>query len=154
MADTNKIEIQINGLDQLFKKLNNYPAVSEPHVNKAINRSLVRILGQEKQQAPVFTGNLRDNWKIDLDRFQGALRSNAPYSMAVHFGSRPHMPPISAITPWALKKGLNPWAVAKSIAKNGTKANPFLQKAVDLERDNVNKEFKEALDNIARDLAN
>lgn len=147
------VEVQIKGIEKLVKQMEKYPAISEKHVNRAINRSLVRILGQEKQQAPVFTGNLRDNWRLDIGRFEGSLRSNAPYSAAVHEGTRPHMPPISAIEVWARKKGLNPWAVAKSIAKKGTKANPFLKRAVEMEQENVNKEFAEALRSITKELS-
>lgn len=149
----NQIQVEIKGFNNLITKLNQYPAISEQFVNRAINRSLVRILGEEKQQAPVHTGNLRDNWKLDFGRFQGTLSSNAPYSMAVHFGTSPHAVPASALTAWAAKKGLNPWAVAKSIAKKGTKANPFLQKAVDLQRENINREFKDALDSINNELS-
>lgn len=149
-----QVDVTINGLARLQHQMEKYPSISEPHINKAIGRSLVRILGQEKQQAPVDTGNLRDNWKIDIGRFEGSLVSNAPYSAAVHGGSRPHMPPVDAITRWAQKRGLNPWAVAKSIAKKGTKANPFLQRAVTIEKDNVNREFKVALDSITSELSN
>lgn len=37
------------------------------------------------------------------------------------------MPPISAISGWANRKGINPWALAKTIQKWGTKAKPFTQ---------------------------
>ena len=54
---------------------------------------------------------------------------------------------------WAEKKGLNPFAVAKSIAKKGTKANPFFQTAVGSVEDRVNQEFDKALENITQELA-
>lgn len=150
-----EVNLQINGLEELVKRLEKYPAISEPHVNRAINRSLVRILGQEKQQAPVGTGNLRDNWRIDMSRFAGTLASNAPYALSVHFGTRPHMPPAgdSFFQLWCRKKGLNPWAVARSIARHGTKPNPFLQRAVDAEQENVSGEFKSALSAIVSALS-
>jgi type IV secretory pathway TrbD component len=147
------VELTIVGLDKLVAAMEKYPATSEKHVNAAIQRSLVRILGQEKQQAPVgVTGNLRDNWRIDIGRFEGALKSMAPYSMAVHAGTKPHFVSGETLKAWAARKGLNPWAVAKSIAKKGTKANPFLQRSVQVEGDNVNREFSNALGAILKDI--
>lgn len=50
------------------------------------------------------------------------------YAEYVEFGTRPHFPPVEAITPWARMRGIEPWALAHSIAKHGTKAHPFLQR--------------------------
>lgn len=147
------VQLEIKGFDRLMKQVEKYPALSEKHVGAAINRSLVRILGQEKQQAPVgVTGNMRDNWRIDIGRFTGTLKSNAPYSMAVHQGTGPHYVSGETLKAWAARKGLNPWAVAASIRKHGTKANPFLQRSVQVEGENVNREFKGALDAILKEI--
>lgn len=53
---------------------------------------------------------------------------NLKYAIYVEKGTKPHMPPVDAISAWATSKGLNPWAVAMSIKKNGTKANPFVER--------------------------
>lgn len=148
-----EVKLEIVGLDKLVKQMERYPAISEKHVNTAINRSLVRILGQQKQQAPVgVTGNLRDNWKIDIGRFTGTLKSMAPYSMAVHMGTKPHNVSGETLKAWAARKGLNPWAVAANIRKHGTKANPFLQRSITIEQDNVNGEFSRALGAILQEV--
>lgn len=148
------LSLEIKNLDKLMQIGNKYPAIAELHVNKAIARSLVRVLGQEKQSAPFgVTGNLRDNWKIENGRFSGRLSSNAPYATAVEYGTAPHAVSAEEIGPWARKKGLNPWAVANSIKKKGTKANPFFKKAIQTSEEGVNKEFKDALDAIGKDLS-
>ena len=149
------VELQITGLKALVSNMERYPAISEKHINRAINRALVRVFGEEKQQAPVHTGNLRDNWRLDIGRFQGSLRSNAPYAKDLHDGSAlSTFPSGGSLKAWAAKKGLNPWAVAKSIAKRGHLiAIPFLQRAVDIQRDNIDKEFAEALSNITSEIA-
>lgn len=147
------LSVTVTGFDKLVKQIEKYPQISEKHVTMAINRSLVRILGQQKQQAPVgVSGNLRDNWKIDIGRFQGVLRSNAPYAMAVHQGTGPHAVSGETLKAWAKRKGLNPWAVAKSIAKNGTKANPFLLRSIQVESGNVDREFANALGAILKEI--
>lgn len=148
------VNVKIVGLNRLTKLAERYPATSEQYINKAISRSLVRILGAEKQEAPFgVSGMLRDNWKVTTGRFEGALVSQTPYAAAVHEGSKPHMPPIQEITAWAKKKGINPWAVAMSIKKKGTKPNPFLKRAVGDVKDDVDKEFEDALNGALNELA-
>lgn len=147
------VQIEIRGLEKLVKIAEKYPAVAEKHINFAISRSLARILGAEKREAPFgVSGQLRDRWDLRTKRFEGSLRSGVSYAMAVHEGSRPHYVSPEALRPWAMKKGLNPFAVSKSISKKGTKANPFFQRALDNVEDDINKEFKEALINITKDI--
>lgn len=147
------VQIEIKGLNKLVAIADKYPSVAEKHINKAISRSLARILGAEKREAPFgVSGQLRDRWDLKVGRFQGSLRSGVSYSMAVHDGTRPHFVSVESIRAWANKKGLNPYAVAKSIGKKGTRANPFFKRAVDSVEDSVNKEFDEALVNITKDI--
>lgn len=153
MAD---ISIEIKGLEKLTKLAERFPVVAEKHINTAINRSLVRIFGAEKQQAPFgVTGSLRDRWALQVGRFTGFLRSQMPYAVDVHEGSPlKSFPSAQALAPWAAKKGLNPYAVAKAIRKRGhLNANPFFQRAVDSVEDDVNKEFATALNNITEEVA-
>jgi hypothetical protein len=148
-----KITVSVDGLNRLQKLAEQYPETSEKYINAAITTSLTRILGAEKVEAPFgVSGVLRDNWRITPGRFTGTLESLAPYAAAVHEGTAPHMVPVDAITPWANKKGLNPWAVAKSIAKKGTKANPFLQRAVDSVEDGISIDFEKALQSTLDEL--
>lgn len=144
------VAIEIQGFNELVAWSEKYPAISEKHVNLAISRALVRVLGEEKRQAPVHTGNLRDNWRLDIGRFQGRLASNAPYARDLHDGSPlSKFPTGQQLKAWAAKKGLNPYAVAKSIAKRGHLiANPFFKRAVSEQQANINIEFKKALDSI------
>lgn len=152
------MEIQINGLNELMKMADKFPAVSEKHIGTAIQRSLIRIQDTAKTSAPFGTsGQLRNNWDLRVGRYEGSLRSNAqaggfPYGSAVEFGTRPHFPPVSALSLWAKRKGLNPFVIARSISRKGTKANPFFQNSIDAQRNNVAKEFDNALDAIIKEL--
>lgn len=58
----------------------------------------------------------------------GVISSPLRYVEAVEIGTRPHMPPVSALEEWAASKGLSAWAVAKSIAKHGTKGQWMFKK--------------------------
>ena len=144
--------MQVNGLSKLSKIADRFPEVSEKHIGKGIQRALVRLWGAEKKEAPVSTGFLRDAWNITVGRFEGKLTSNASYSAAVHEGTRPHFVSGTVLTPWAKRNGANPWAVSKSIAKHGTKANPFFSRAIANTEDAVGKEFQTAIDAILSEV--
>lgn len=148
------IKVEIKGLNKLINFAEQYPEISEKYINQAINRSLLRIWGKEKTEAPFgVSGTLRDNWIVQVGRFEGALKANAPYALFVEEGTKPHMPPVDEITPWAKKKGINPWAVAISISKKGTKANPFLQRSVDAVKSDIEGEFATALQSAMDEVA-
>ena len=149
------ITLNVKGLDKLIKTAEKYPQIAEKFINKAINLSLVRVLGQEKQTAPFgVSGALRDNWKIEMNRFEGRLYSLSQYAMDVEKGTSPHYVSIEEITPWANKKGIPAWVVQRAIRLHGTKANPFFQKAVDAAESGVNLEFKNAMKSIKDALLN
>ena len=148
------INITIPKLQPLISKMQQYPEISEKHVNMAISRALVRIMGEAKKEAPVgVNADLQNRWNVSMGRFQGTLASGVPYSSYVQFGTKPHFVPIDAITPWANKKGIPPWAVVKSIAKKGTKANPFMTRALSNAQDGVKEEFSAALSAIMQEIA-
>ena len=126
------ITIEADGLDKLIRMANNFPAIAERHVNSSIKSALEVTLGATRASAPQgATRDLVTAWQIDMHRFKGILKSNTPYAVAVHEGTVPHYVSPRALAPWAEKKGLNPFAVSKSIQKKGTKANPFFKNAVD-----------------------
>ncbi|MEC5150873.1 hypothetical protein [Cryobacterium sp. GrIS_2_6] len=66
------------------------------------------------------------------------------YADAIETGSRPHRPPAgpdSALAQWCEMKGLNVWAVAKSIELRGTKAHPYIEPAYDATKETVAERF-------------
>lgn len=146
------MKLEIKGFDKLIKLGNLFPSVAEKHINTAISRSLVRILGKQKQEAPVNTGNLRDNWTIDVGRFRGVLKSNAKYSSAIEYGTLPRFVSAETLRPWAAKRGLNPWAVSKSIAKKGTKANPFFRRSLNNAESGVEIEIEKAINATLKEI--
>jgi hypothetical protein len=150
-------EIEIQGLDKLMAIAEKYPNISEKHINKAINRSLIRIQDQAKKNAPSGdTQQLRQNWKITMGRFAGELKSGVKYGKAIEFGlPAGHYMPVKnnqVFKLWAERRGLNPYAVAKSIAKKGTKKQPFFQQSIDEATPVAQREFDKALEAIIKEL--
>ncbi len=83
-----------------------------------------------------FTGELHRSIKHNvLKSYAGGLQLKITIlkrALYLDEGTKPHMPPVSAIKPWANSKGLNEWTVAYSIKKKGTKAYPFLYQFEDI----------------------
>ena len=103
------------------------------------------------RKAPSDTGALRGSARTFAAETGGFLTFNKEYAAAVHEGTRPHHPPVRAgrgLALWARRKGLNAYAVAKKIAKDGTKGNPFLQEAVNENARQINRIFDLALSKI------
>ncbi len=150
------ITISPKSLEKLTRLSEKYPAVAEKYVNDAIQKSLVRVFGAEKIEAPFgVTANLRDNWTVRTGRFQGALTSNVPYARTVHEGGVPDFfPSGETLKPWAAKKGLNPWAVAAAIKRRGHLiANPFLDRAAKSSEAGVIDTFEKAVGFILEELS-
>lgn len=153
------IEIEVKGFKKLADLADRYPGISEKHVAKAITKSLIRIQDSAKRNGPFgTTGQLRQNWNLKIGRFEGALSSGAkangfPYGTAVEFGTAPHAMMVNEpFKLWARRKGLNPYAVANSIKKKGTKANPFFDKSVSEQEEAVNREFDQAINDILEEI--
>lgn len=101
----------------------------------AVGRHLLnegRILSNEaKQAAPVDEGRLRAAIHERLVRDPTGLAvevtSDVEYAAAVHNGSRPHFPPVIALSGWTKRHGGgSAFVVARAISKRGTKGRPFL----------------------------
>lgn len=148
------ITYEAEGFSKLVKLGEKYPSIAEKHINKAIFNSLVRVREGQKKEAPVgVTGQLRDRWDIASQRFAGSLKSLVAYGGSIERGTRPHPVSPLALRDWARKRGLNEYAVAKSIAKKGTKANPFMKRTLDVVGSGIDQEMAKAISGITEDLS-
>ena len=146
------LEIQID-----TSQLKNLPTSEEvakivtANINDGIRKSLVYLWGQEKQEAPFgVVGNLKDGWDINIGVMEGTFKSKTSYGFFVENGSSPHSAPIIALQPWADKKGIPVGALWMSIKQKGTKANPFLERAVDNSKEAITKIMNESIDDILK----
>lgn len=92
-------------------------------------------------------GGLRGSITRDrrqISKFVVSVGSNLGYAKAIEFGSRPHWPPPGSLARWArLKLGVPAarvqsvdYLIRRKISKKGTKAQPFLNPALDQTRRN------------------
>jgi hypothetical protein len=69
------------------------------------------------------------------------FKSNRSVVTGAPYSYKDKKPPLSAIKPWALSKGLNPYAVQTSIYRKGIKGIHFFESTID-------EEFSKMLDYI------
>ena len=148
MSDTGAIYVE--GLDELLRKMDRLPAEAQRECFKAMQSASLDIIADAKSNlrvnGSVVTGNLRASGKVQkvddktLDVGFFSLDSDKGYASYVEYGRKPgKMPPPNILEAWAYKKfrlshkeaRSMAWALARSIAKKGTKARPFFEPAVE-----------------------
>lgn len=149
MSDTGAIYVE--GLDELLRKMDNLPAEVQRECLKAMQSASLDIIadakGNLRANGSVVTGNLRASGKVqkvddktlDVGFFSSDARDKG-YASYVEHGRKPgKMPPPDILEAWAYKKfrlshkdaRSMAWAMARSIAKKGTKARPYFEPAVE-----------------------
>lgn len=143
--------IYVEGLDELLRKMDNLPAEVQRKCFKAMQTASLDIIADAKTNlrvnGSVVTGNLRASGKVqkvddktlDVGFFSSDARDKG-YASYVEHGRKPgKMPPPDILEAWAYKKfrlshkdaRSMAWAMARSIAKKGTKARPYFEPAVE-----------------------
>lgn len=90
------------------------------------------------------TGNAANSLTLKMEKrgFTAKIEAEAPYSIWIENGARPHFPPLEALEGWAKRHGFDSaWPIALAISKRGIPATPFLGPAYDSE----SEKFYEAL---------
>ena len=146
---SNPVTVELKNFDRMKEVADRYPQVAEKYVGFAMTRALTRVMGAVKIEAPQGISTfLKNRWTIRSGRFEAALVSGTEYAKAVHNGTKPHFVSPEKLMKWSMKKGLNAYAVSKSIAKKGTMPNPFLQRAVDQNKDKMDQDLENAIKDI------
>lgn len=117
----------------------------------------------EMERAPEGIGavmgqGIKNNIDIDYDGLKARIapNHNVPYAIYVEEGTPPHRPPTfpnSSLAQWAELKGLNVFAVAKSIEKKGTKAHPFVSETYAAVSPGINRIFDRGVSTFMGGLA-
>ena len=85
----------------------------------------------------------------------GEIYSDVPYAEFVEMGTRPHMPPVEKLYLWVRRKlKINDekqiesvaYAIAKTIAKYGTKAKPYFRPGIEENIPKFESVMKQAFD--------
>lgn len=131
--------IKVEGLNEAIAKFSSLEIASA--LNAGIKKSVYKIQASAIRESPTDTSFLKNAWRVRFDNLSGQLVNTAKYAPFVHFWRRPwwKLPPFderSSLAKWINRQGISapPFLIARSIAKKGTKANPFLKRALDQEK--------------------
>ena len=143
------IAIKIKNLDKIKAKFKLAPMKMTIELGKAINRIITKIENDAKRNAPVNKrsggGNLRQSIRsMMIGPARGRVEVGADYGIFVHEGTRPHVIRIRQKKVLANKREGR--IFGKVVQHPGTRANPFLQEAVDKNERFINKEFLNAVE--------
>lgn len=150
-------EIKIENINEIREVFRMYPVIANREIQNGLLEAGKTISGQEKREAPVgVTAHLKQSIGIRLKSGSVIIVPKKEYAMAVHQGTRPHYVSVkdkrSPLHIWAIKKGLNPYAVQKSIMRKGTKPNPFVDRTIERVEYKVRRIFVGVMEKIIKNI--
>jgi len=126
----------------------------EKGISKGIAKATLLFEGASAKEAPADTGRLRGGITSSITPTVGTIFTTSKYAKYVHDGTKPHRVSGSKLKAWAIRKGLNPYAVAKSISRKGTRANPFFTRALKKNKIKAVSVFEKEIDRAIESLDN
>lgn len=160
------MEVSITGQQELFNALRNFEQQAVlKDADLALRRAGMNIIQDAqrniREKGITTTGRLISSGKVQKTHEAGGgydvgfMEGEKNYAGAVEFGRRPgRMPPPSMMEQYAYKKlhlkdrkqsRAIGWAMAKSIAKKGTKPHPYFVPAVTKNQGTIIREISEAI---------
>lgn len=132
------IEVHVEGLKELQGNLNSAPGVLADTTRGAMQTGLLLLEADMRRGAPRDTGRLQGSINHTITgagaNLTGKVGPSVAYGLFVEKGTRAHYPPVGAIRGWAGRHGMNPFALARGIARRGTRAQPFVMPALERNR--------------------
>ena len=89
-------------------------------LSRSIHVQRIKTRGRLPQSVKIYSSRSYAKYVHGDEKISGKLKLTKPYTRP-----KPHYPPIKKLKPWAEAKGLNPYAVQRSIGKKGTPLVPF-----------------------------
>lgn len=151
-----KMDVQIDGLKDLIHDFEKAGGDARPLVTAALTNSTSRVQQNIRRGAPHAFGTLQRSVLPEVNYPVGEVAVNESYGEAVEEGTGPHRPPHAAIERWAKKKGLPKgvsYAIVNTIAKRGTKAQPFFKPGWEASQDYIEEQFSKVTDRLINVLA-
>jgi hypothetical protein len=127
------VTLRLEGAEPLAAALRRAPATVAAEQARAMTASLLLVEGDARRNVRHDTRQLMNSiTSRQRQRGQtlvGEVGPSVRYGLYVERGSRPHYPPVAALTGWARRHGMSPYAVQRAIGRRGTRARPFLAPA-------------------------
>ena len=146
------MDLKING-KILVSRLQNSDKVIKPRVMRFLRNQAIDTERTAKKEVQVDTAQLQSSIRpeVNLGGMSYTVKPHADHAIFAHEGRRPgKMPPVSAVESWSKRKGLDPFMVARSIGRKGTKGKKFMDIAYRKQKPTFNRESKVLLNDIVR----
>lgn len=147
------LKITLNGHQRLVRNLDRSSPLIKAKVMKFLLNQSTDVNRTAVKEAPVDTANLQTSIRPDVSmgKMKIVVKPTAKYALFAHEGRRAgKMPPVSAVERWSQRKGLDPFLVARSIGRKGTKGKPFMDIAYKKQKPVFRAESRQLLNDIVR----
>lgn len=147
------LTLKIENLETMRNAFAQAPVRIAPILQKAVVEAGKQTRNIEVKEAPHKTGTLQRSIKLNFFPIGFELYPTVNYAGYVVSGTQPHI--IVPVRAKALRfKGRDgQYHYAKKVHHTGTKANPFVERTVDIATAPVNKVFNQALQEITKLLS-
>jgi hypothetical protein len=142
---------EIIGLGESFDQISK--SVLDENIKQGLVIAGAAVQSEARGLVPTDTGALRISitnsvGEESLSGVSAVVGPTQPYGKDIEFGRPPgtYVSPV-ALMGWAKRKGLNPYAVSRSIQNKGSPAQPFMFPAADNQLSNVIKIISQAVVN-------
>lgn len=150
-----------SGFEQFARNLEVFADTEiDENVQQATYIAGVEVQKVARRLSAIDTGALRrsigvSQVSIGTSALKTIIAPTEKYAPSIEFGRPPgtYVSP-KALAVWASRKGLNPYAVSKSIYKKGSPAQPFLFPAFEEKKSDILKIVQKGIDNAIERLAN
>lgn len=159
----NAFSMRIEGLDDLYNGFKKAGANYEPLMAQAMRNATTKLQNEARENIrknhTTYQGNLAKNIRRrdPVTAYVGVVAVGEEYGGAIEFGRKPgRRPPSQPLERWAEvklgQKGLG-FVIARKIAREGTRPQPFLEPALRDNADYVLDQFSKAADLLVQDMA-
>lgn len=158
---------QVSKPVELPPELRALAAVAERELRRALKQALkvitddirANIRGEDSFSSGALYRSIKDELFDERGTLRGRVFSTAAHAVWVERGRRPgKQPPKEAILDWMRARGMEAdpavaFLIARKIGREGIKARPFFQNAIDATAFEVGQIFERAAERVAARLA-
>lgn len=124
------LSIQIIGLEALTAGVNAGPPTLVAQLHTALTAGSLLFEGEARALAPRDTGRLAGSITHTISGLSSRIGPSVNYGLYAEQGrGAGRMPPVGAVSGWASRHGINPYVLARSIGRRGTKGRPYIAPA-------------------------
>ena len=147
------IKIRLKNYDKIAQTFKKAPVKMMRELGVAVRKVLIKLDTDAKKEAPVNRQSGGGHLRQSIRHFitgpaSGKVEVGADYGIFVHEGTRPHT--IRAINKKVLANKRTGQFFGKVVKHPGTRANPFLKRAVDKNAGFINKQFALAVQRVLK----